>query len=165
MLKIALAGASGTGKSQLAVALSEALKASEQEAVVLVANIAAFQADCARYDLTLLMGLEIGVEQTGESTLTETSSLMREADDHSIRNALTNAGVPYQVIYGSHEERLSQAIDAIGGLLRRAKNPRQISTRGGGKNSAWAWICDKCGDPQCEHLLLTALLTRRSGSG
>ena len=165
MLKIALAGASGTGKSQLAVALTEALKASEQEAIVLVAEIAAFQTDFARCDLTLLTGLEIGVEQTGASTLTGTSSLMREAADHSIRTALTNAAVPYQVIYGSHEERLSQAIDAIGGLMRRAKNPRQISARGSGKSSAWAWICDKCGDPQCEHLLLTALLARRSVSG
>lgn len=156
VLKIALAGAANTGKSQLAAALTRALQASDEEAVVVVANTPALLAVLAGDDLTLLMGLP-------PPETSEVPAGMQEAEDLSIRAALTRAAVPYRVIYGTGEERLAQALQAAERLLPRAGKPPRLSSYAN-KPSAWVWLCDKCSDPQCEHRLLTDLLARRGGT-
>lgn len=157
VLKIALTGAANTGKSQLAAALNRALQASEENAfVVVVANTPALLAGLARNDLTLLMGLQTpGKSQFPTGT--------QEAEDLFIRAALAHAAVPYRVIYGTGEERLAQALQATERLLPRAGKPSRLSSDAN-KPSAWVWLCDKCSDPQCEHRLLTALLTQRTST-
>lgn len=153
MLKIALAGASSTGKSQLAADLTRVLQASGQDAFVVVAKTPALLAGLAHNDLTLLMGLS--PFPTG----------MQEAEDGSIRAALENAGVPYQVMYGEGEERLAQALAAAQRLAPRTPTAsRSGDDASRPKTRAWTWLCDKCSDPQCEHKLLTALLAQRTGA-
>lgn len=162
VLKIALAGAANTGKSQLAAALTQALQASEQNAVVVVANTPALLAGLARRDLTLLMGLQpLAAPESHETS--QFPSPTQEAEDLSIRAALAHAAVPYRVIYGAFEERLAQALQAAERLLPRAGKPPRLSSYAN-KPSAWVWLCDKCSDPQCEHRLLTALLTQRTST-
>ncbi|MDO8719130.1 MAG: GTPase [Polaromonas sp.] len=156
MLKIALAGAANTGKSELAAALTRALQASGENAFVTVTPTPERMTDLAFNNLTLLMGLN-----TRQASACASGTL--EAEDLAIRTALANAGVPYQVIYGEGEERLAQALQAAQRLLL----PRSGMQRPGGqaskpKTSAWVWMCDKCSDPQCEHRLLTALLAQRN---
>jgi hypothetical protein len=161
-LKIALAGAANTGKSELATALIQALQASEQNAVVVVADTPAVMAGLARHDLLLLMGLQSpAAPEPGETSQFLTA--MQEAEDLSIRALLAHAALPYRVIYGAFEERLAQALQAAEHLLPRAGKPSQVSSYASTpKTSNWTWRCDKCSDPQCEHQLLTALLARRT---
>lgn len=168
VLKIALVGAPHTGKSPLAAALTGSITASGWQAVVMVADTAALQADLASYDLMLLMGLETTVEGKAQGDAPETPAPMREtqeAADRSIRAALAHAAVPYRVIYGQGEERLAQALQAIESLLPRAgKRLRQSIRDGISRSGAWVWVCDKCSDPQCEHRLLTDLLAQRASA-
>jgi len=162
VLKIALAGAANTGKSQLAAALIQALLASKLNAVVVVANTPALLAGLARHDLTLLMGLQTRATPKTHKT-SQFPTATQEAEDLSIRAALAHAALPYRVIYGAFEERLAQAIQAAERLLPRAGRPPRLGSYAN-KPSAWVWLCDKCSDPQCEHRLLTALLTQRAST-
>lgn len=159
VLKIALAGAANTGKAELANALSQALLASGENAIVVVAGTPAILTGLLRNDLTLLMGLK--VRQTSPCP----AGAQEEAEDLLIRAALANAGMPYQVIYGAGEERLVQALDAVRGLLPMSAKPsRSVNYASKPQTSPWIWTCDKCSDPQCERQLLTALLAQRSVS-
>ena len=165
VLTIALIGAPHSGLLQLASALNGAVKTAGWQILVVIvadADTPALQADLASFDLILLMGLE----PTAQSRIFETSAqaldLARQAADQSIRAALADAAVPYRVLYGAIDERLAHALHAIESLLPPAgPRPRQSAPSGGAKNQPWVWICDKCSDPQCEHRLLTALLTAR----
>lgn len=158
VLKIALVGAPHTGKSHLAAALAASLKASGCQAVIVVADTPALQAELASYDLTFLMGLACSATSPQDD---------REAADQSIRAALTHAGTPYRVVYGGSEERLDQVLRTLDGLLqgngaglRPNAIPASIEKRK--KTQSWVWMCDKCSDPQCEYRLLTDLMARRA---
>lgn len=157
VLKITLAGAANTGKSELASALNQALLASGENAIVVIADTPAILAGLLRNDLTLLMGLK--ARQTAPCPM----GTQEEAEDLLIRAALANAGMPYQVIYGAGEERLVQALDAVRRLLPISAKPSRFGNyTSKPKTSTWIWTCDKCSDPQCEWRLLTALLAQRS---
>jgi hypothetical protein len=112
-----------------------------------------FPADLAGHDLVLLTGLE-PASQARSAAASMTAA--QETADQAIRTALASAGVSYRVMYGTADQRLAQALDAV--------NPpspqRAIAARSGRKN-AWTWICDKCSDPACEHRLLSDLLAQR----
>jgi len=176
MLKLALVGAPYTGKSALAAALNGALEtpACAAPASVFVAIVSAplLAASLAGYDLVLLMGLELPVRGPAMGDLPALTARMndvraREAADQSIRVALQQAGVPYQVIYGSAEERLAHALAALEPLLKTAgqrlrHSPGAMSSPdSAAKTRPWVWVCDKCSDPQCEHRLLSDLLAGR----
>lgn len=158
MLKIALLGAPHTGKSQLAAALTASLKACGCQAVVVVADTPALQAELVSYDLTLLMGLDSAIAPLRE----------QEAADLSIRATLTHAGIPYRVVYGGGEKRLDHALLALDRFLpdgmRQGRNAIPAGIERCKKAQPWVWICDKCSDPQCEHRLLTDLLDRRAST-
>jgi len=179
VLKLALVGAPHTGKSALAAALDEALKSSAcaASAAVVIVPAPLPAASLAGYDLVLLMGLETPVRGPDMGDLPALTAQMREvgevreAADQSIRAALLQAGVPYQVIYGSAEERLAHAFAALEPLLKTAgQRLRHSPSAVGGPDSAgktrprvpWVWVCDKCSDPQCEHRLLSDLLAGRT---
>lgn len=95
------------------------------------------------YDLTLVTGLDLPWVADG---LQRDGPHVRGPVDALVRESLDRAGVPYQVIYGSGEARLAAALCA----LRRGDT--------GNEGTAWAWICDKCSDPECEHRLFSRLL-------
>lgn len=140
VLNVALAGAPGSGKSRLAATLTHALNKSGWPAAVGLADPVTQDNDA----LTLLMGLDSQAED------------IMHAADRRIRAALARTGTAYDVLYGSAEERLAQALGLIEKRLMGA-GPRLPA-----KNSRpWIWVCDKCSDPQCEHRLLTDLLAKR----
>jgi nicotinamide riboside kinase len=67
------------------------------------------------YDLTLLTGLDLPWVADG---LQRDGPHVREPVDALVRNSLARAGVPYRVIYGQGEERLSNALAAVEWDLR-----------------------------------------------
>jgi hypothetical protein len=150
-VKIAIAGAPSSGKSPLAAALGHALQVSGRQAEVIVAT-PPFAPDLASHDLVLLTGLEAAPQVAAAAQL---------AADQAIRAAFASAGISYRVMYGTADQRLAQALDAVNppspGL------PRTTAARRGGK-SAWTWVCDKCSDPACEHRLLSDLLAQRNSA-
>ena len=166
VLKIALLGASRNQVSELAAALSDAMKASGWQVFLVVAtDAAALPADLAGVDLVLLTGLESSAPSLFLDSRAQALIPAQEAADQSIRAALADTAMFYRVLYGASEERLVHALRAIESLLAPAGiHPRQKTGSGGIKSQPWVWMCDKCSDPQCEHRLLTALLAQRTAA-
>ncbi|AYQ29059.1 MULTISPECIES: hypothetical protein [unclassified Polaromonas] len=149
-MKIAIAGAPSSGKSPLAAALGHALQMSGRQAEVTVAT-PPFAPDLARHDLVLLTGLEAAPR----------AAAAQLDADQAIRAAFASAGIPYRVMYGTADQRLAQALDAVNPPLPDLR--RASAARRGGKG-AWTWVCDKCSDPVCEHRLLSDLLAQRNSA-
>ena len=184
MLTIALLGAPRTGKSLLESSLRSALKSSALAVTVYgETDVAALPAALPDYDLVLLSGLPVSrhASKAGflqrqahqqfahDATLGATEPLQnaspadkqnQEAADAAIRAALIDAQIAFQVLYGSRDERLAQAIEAIESLLPAQTRPQPQHPPETKK--PWVWLCDKCSDPQCEHRLLTDLLASRT---
>ncbi|MDB5868906.1 MAG: hypothetical protein JWP96_1238 [Polaromonas sp.] len=167
-LKIALLGAIHPIVSTLAAGLNSAIKKAGWQAMVTVAaNPAALPVGLVSVDLVLLMGLESTTSSDVAFPPAEALKMrQQEAADQSIRAALADAGVPYQVLYGSADERLAHALGAIESLLPRTDTGALQGTTPSaiGKSRPWVWMCEKCSDPQCEHQLFSALLTERLNS-
>jgi len=158
MLNIALLGACPVQLSELAAALDRAAQAlGRRIRLVTAVGADALPAGLPRFDLVLLAGLEAPYKAVTDVD----AATDPEAADQSIRTALTRADVSYRVLYGTADERLAHALQALESLLPAASRPRQSASPGGLKSQPWVWMCDKCSDPQCEHRLLTALLARR----
>jgi len=166
LMKVALLGAPETGKSALARALSQALAspptgtdASADWQITdnpplqqwLLAQGGADAPDLAQalaqqriFDHTLLLALDVlPANASGMTDLVRMDTLLRRT--------LTQASLPFQVIYGLGEERLAQALAA----LKRSPPARDVQRK------PWVWSCDKCSDPACEHRLLSDLLASR----
>ena len=150
-MKISLQGACQAGKTQLYSALKLA-----QEAAVLPATILMNEPLASDdSDLTFLMGLD-------------THNHDQFAADQLIRSALSKLNIAYDVLYGSTDERVVQALRRIkerqsssAGLMPDRPTRTVKPVEASGNNKAWVWACDKCSDPQCEHKLLTDLLVQR----
>jgi len=156
MLNIALLGACPFQLSELAAALDRAAQALGRRIRLVTAGGAAdLPAGLSGFALVLLAGLE------APFSVPFKAGPDLEAADRSIRTALALADVSYRVLYGTADERLAHALQALESLLPAASRPRQSASPGGLKSQPWVWMCDKCSDPQCEHRLLTALLARR----
>jgi len=153
--RIALLGASGTGKTTLTRALAEHLRTRGHRVRVLAPGQAIDDAgDCdlviedapapdtlVDAPLTLLMGLDL-------PGLTEAS----HTADARLREALTHAGIGWRVIYGQGSQRLLQALDAVAAVLPWAW------TVSAGEEDIGRWKrlraqCEKCGDADCERHL------------
>jgi nicotinamide riboside kinase len=104
------------------------------------------------YDLTLVMGLDLPWVADG---LQRDGPHVRVPVDELVRAGLERADVPYQVIYGLGDARLAGALAAVrrAGLGTVGPAPAE-------DGRPWAWICDKCSDPECEHRLFGRLLAR-----
>jgi hypothetical protein len=96
---------------------------------------------------TLLMGLDLPVPPP--------LAQLQQAADHAVRQALAQAGINYQVVYGQGEQRLRSALSALQAGLPDASN------QGDAGRARWVWACDNCSDPQCERRLLSDLLAAR----
>ncbi len=110
------------------------------------------------YDLTLVTGLDLPWVADG---LQRDGPHVREPVDALVRTALAQAGVPYQVVYGSGNARLAHALDALHAI---AKSDHRIRPREdvAAQTRASNWVCLKCGDAQCEQRLLTGLLASKA---
>jgi nicotinamide riboside kinase len=98
-------------------------------------------------DLTLLTGLDLPWMADGHQRHGATS---RAAVDCRLRQVLQQHGLGYCSVYGQGEARCAGALQAIHYAMGK---PLPASPR-----SAWAWPCDKCSDPECEHRLFRNLL-------
>ncbi|MCJ0762630.1 AAA family ATPase [Variovorax terrae] len=115
---------------------------------------AAAEAHQRRYHLTLVTGLDLPWVADG---LQRDGAHVREPVDALLRAALARAGVAYQVVYGLEGERLRNALNAIDSIATN-DHPTRTSGQFPSKTGAWAWVCEKCSDPDCEHRLFTGLL-------
>ena len=102
------------------------------------------------FDHHLLLALDIPAPLAAG---TAHSAAQRQQMDALLRRTLVQARLPFQVIYGLGEQRLAQALVALG---KPAAEP-------GAGRKPWVWVCDKCSDPVCEHRLLSDLLASRQG--
>ncbi|RYX88858.1 MAG: hypothetical protein EOO28_34835 [Comamonadaceae bacterium] len=171
--RLALLGAPGTGKTHIArdiiAALADVKPVAGQRRVVveddpLTGGTAASPADripLEAFDLILLMGTDL-----------VTGNIAYEADT-AIRSRLTANGLAFRVIYGRGDDRLQNALNAIStangvtSIRRRTESGRTAAQTAPGPalrsaSDRWAWSCDKCSDPACEHALFTKLLTDRA---
>jgi nicotinamide riboside kinase len=103
------------------------------------------------YDVTLLTGLDLPWMSDG---LQRHGPHVREPVDAAVRQMLGLAGLPYQVVYGTGEQRLENALFCIGRQapvwakqLERPEPPTR-----------WSGPCETCGDGDCEHRLFTSLI-------
>lgn len=159
-LTIALLGASPDKVQQLEKSLNCALNAYSWQAVLALPGNSPMNAKAfSAFDLVLVTGL-----QAAAVFRTEVPDLGLEAEDFAIRARLALAAVSYRVLYGTIEEQVAHALNAIESLLPRAQaSTRRPCHSDDAKKQPWIWMCDKCSDPQCEHRLLTALLAQRTG--
>jgi hypothetical protein len=145
--RIALLGAGRTGKTTLARELSVHLQQPQFVIEDVGAGVLPIE-DLRTCDAVLLMGLDLPCV-----------SADAEAQDAMLRSQLQRAQVPYQVVYGSGPQRLHAALVALeaAGWLPPGTAPRPS----GDATRHWAWVCDKCSDPACEHRLFTHLQDRQ----
>jgi nicotinamide riboside kinase len=111
------------------------------------------------YALTLLTGLDLPLAfdpAAGQAVQG------REDADAQLRRWLQGAALPYQVVYGQGPQRLRSAVHALAaaGLLPSGEDDR---ARHQDRGPRWAWACEKCSDPACEHHLFTQLQDARRG--
>ena len=117
------------------------------------------------YDMTLVTGLDLPWVADG---LQRDGPQVREPVDALVRAALHSAGVAYKVVYGQGEERLNNALLALGWddkvanplhhpMMSAAQTTRTQAQYALNRGRT-AWACDKCSDADCEHRLFTDLL-------
>ena len=158
-MNVALLGASIADVSELAARLRDELHAAGVSARLKLVDAAGLKADDARFDVVLLLGLE---------HLQQNATLY--AADEWLRASLLQTHMSFQVVCGSHEEKLQQALRAIYFEVARHGHNRQPALQppalkqNNPASSTWIWLCDKCSDPECEHRLLSDLLARRQTS-
>jgi hypothetical protein len=157
---IAVLGAPGTGPGELAAALNRqaAWASGALHAVALDAgtDIPHSLPDAVSIlrgaTLTLLMGLDL--------PCTAVEQGLREAFDRRLRTVLSEASVRYHVVYGNGPQRLQNALLAIGSIANE-EHPQSASGNFSPEHATLrAWYCEKCGDPECEHRLFSALVGR-----
>lgn len=102
-----------------------------------------------RYDLTLVMGLDLpwvsdGIQRDGPA--------VRARVDARLRQVLDTEAIPYCMVYGTGTARTACALQAI------THHRGTVSTSAQQRASNWQWNCEKCSDARCEHQLFSALL-------
>ena len=109
----------------------------------------------AVYDVTLLTGLDVPWVSDG---LQRDGPHVREPVDAAVRHMLGLSDSHYQVVYGTGEQRLNNALFCIG---RQAPNlakkwAKQLERPE--PPTRWSGPCETCGDGDCEHRLFTRLV-------
>ncbi len=100
------------------------------------------------FDATLLMGLDLPWVEDG---IQRDGSHMREPVDTALRAALDRGGIQFQVVYGTGESRLHNALRCLNMVFESTENqPQRLRT----------WVCERCSDPVCEHRLFVDLLNK-----
>jgi nicotinamide riboside kinase len=108
------------------------------------------------FDATLLMGLDLpwmadGIQRDGAH--------MREPVDVLLRAALARGGINYQVVYGTGESRLQNALRCLLGAAESAtESATEDLERQNRPQRLRAWACERCSDPICEHRVFRDLL-------
>jgi nicotinamide riboside kinase len=107
-------------------------------------------------NLTLLTALDIPWQPDG---LQREGPHVQGPVDALLRAALQRERLAYSVVAGSGPQRLESALQAVRHAMR---SPSQADEAAG--NPKWQWVCERCGDVDCErHLLPRARHPRESG--
>lgn len=100
-------------------------------------------------DLTLLTALDIPWQADGHQ---RDGPHVREPVDSLVRAALHRARLSYAVVAGTGDKRLAAALQAVRhGLDTPSKEDE------GRANPPWHWVCERCGDVDCERHFLPKL--------
>lgn len=143
---IALVGAPDSGQVPLFALLTDYWKPHGEQVCVVMDDPVVRPTPC---ELVLLMGLS-------------TQLPAAIAADQLIRQSLAQSGIRYEVLYGTTQERLTQALQLIETRLAKPPSPSTPRVQVEPQQKPWVWLCDKCSDSQCEHTLLTQLLAQRA---
>jgi len=100
-------------------------------------------------DLTLLTALDIPWQADGYQ---RDGPHVREPVDALIRSALHQARLPYAVVAGTGDKRLATALQAVRHALDTPSKEDESRA-----NPPWHWVCDRCGDTDCERHFLPKL--------
>ncbi len=100
-------------------------------------------------DLTLLTALDIPWQADGHQ---RDGPHVREPVDALIRSALHQAKLPYAVVAGTGDKRLAAALQAVRHALDAPSKEDEARA-----NPPWQWVCDRCGDTDCERSFLPKL--------
>ncbi len=131
-MKIAVVGATATGKTRLAQDLARHLPELQ------VSDAPSPEAlKPGSYAHVLLMGLDLPGGMAAQ-----------QAADAHLRAQLASAGVAYGVVYGLGPQRLRAALRLI--------------TPQDGPPPRWTGPCERCADPDCEFQLFTGLLKSKA---
>lgn len=113
------------------------------------------QAHQRSFDATLLMGLDLpwvpdGIQRDGAH--------MREPVDTALRDALARGGIQFQVVYGTGESRLLNALRCLNSHVEDTAS--EDSSLKSQPQRLRNWVCERCSDPVCEHRLFKDLLNQ-----
>lgn len=144
---IALLGAEGSGKTQLAAALAQRL---EQRGIA--ATLLADPLPEQGFDASALEAYR------GHALILLIAPVSPTPVDDMLRKALMDANLGFAVVHGDGAEQLANAWNAI----NAAADPDARRRGAPDAAAAWSWACDKCSDPACEHRLFSDLIAQRS---
>ena len=99
-----------------------------------------------RCTLTLLTALDIPWQADG---LQRDGPQVREPVNALVRAALGRGGLGYSVVAGTGPARLSHALLAVRHALLAPSVLDEARA-----NPRWQWVCERCGDAECERHLL-----------
>ena len=106
-------------------------------------------------DATLLMGLDLPWKNDG---LFRDSPTARTAIDALLRRELQGTDLAFQTVYGTHEQRLHNALRALSPILTPLLGQAPVITKEMQTAGRPGWVCEACSDPECEHRMFTSLL-------
>jgi nicotinamide riboside kinase len=104
------------------------------------------------FDATLLMGLDMPWVEDG---FQRDGLHMREPVDTALRTALALGGIQFQVVYGTGESRLQNALRCLNLTFNTS-----FETNENRPQRLRNWVCERCSDPVCEHRLFQDLLNK-----
>lgn len=164
-MKIAIVGATGSGKSALVDALELAKNTSAISDPWVVAEAPALTEALTRellfqdasfyprallqhrqFGFTLLTGLDL------PSASVPDGRVLPALFDQRLRQVMDGQAIPYAVVYGHGQDRTDCALQAI------AHRVKHWTMRFRPARTDWHWNCDTCSDADCEHRLFSALL-------
>ncbi|TXC66300.1 ATP-binding protein [Piscinibacter aquaticus] len=96
--------------------------------------------------LTLLTALDLPWQADGHQ---RDGPHVREPVDAKVRAALDRASLDCSIVFGHGDARLANALAAID----RARTPPEVLPEG----RRWRWVCERCGDADCERHWLPSL--------
>jgi len=99
-----------------------------------------------RCDLTLLTALDLPWQADGHQ---RDGDHVREPVDALVRAALGRSGMSYSVVGGRGASRLDAALQAVRHALALPSEEE--------RTASWHWVCERCGDANCERHLLPPL--------
>ena len=97
-------------------------------------------------DLTLVTALDLPWQADG---LQRDGPQVRAPVDALLRAALARGGIDYSVVSGSGPQRLDAALKAVRHALALPSTNDESAA-----NPRWQWLCERCGDVDCERHLL-----------